>query len=288
MVKLTKASVEKMAAEMPSTNESNPQAMPQNAAGSAYTLSQFYELYTTGGWTGGYVISFGREIGPNPNFQYIDDVIYIDGFDCDGNPCPVIDESGELGGDTNDSGDITGDENYVYPLSEYFYMVENETWKGGYVMGLGYVSAVATVTPQNNAEFDVLRGTIVGLARSYEGVSEMNNPQLIEQWLRQSGANPATVTTPWCAAFVNSVVKGCGLDGPTIGPASVNAWRHWGKATSTPLPGDIAIWNKNGWSHVGIVAESDGVRVKVISGNYSAKVTITGWEANSGFIFRTF
>ncbi len=140
MVRIDKASVKKMAAEMPSTNESNPQEVPQNVRTYAYTLEQFYELFSTGGWTGGYVISFGREIGPDARIQYIDDVIYVDGYDCDGNPCPEMDESGELGGGGDDSGLITGEDDPVagdknYTIAEFYNMLEDGTWKGGFVSG---------------------------------------------------------------------------------------------------------------------------------------------------------
>lgn len=106
MVKLTKASVEKMAAEMPSTNEFNPQAMPQNAAGSAYTFDQFYEMYSNDHWTGGYITTFKKFFGEVVDIQYVDDMYYLDGYNAEGDPLPDIDESGELGGDIDDSGEI--------------------------------------------------------------------------------------------------------------------------------------------------------------------------------------
>ena len=140
MVKLTKASVEKMAAEMPPTNESNPQAMPQSVSMYGYTLDQFLEMYDRGTWTGGYIVSFGKEFGQSVEVRYKNDVYYLDGYDSEGNPYPDDPELGGSGEGGDDSGLIPGGDDPVKEPMHYTYdqfreMLENGTWKDGFVDG---------------------------------------------------------------------------------------------------------------------------------------------------------
>lgn len=140
MVRIDKESVKKMAAEMPSTNESNPQAMPQSVSMYGYTLDQFLEMYDRGTWTGGYIVSFGKEFGQSVEVRYKNDVYYLDGYDSEGNPYPDDPELGGSGEGGDDSGlipggddPVAGDKNYSY--DDYVRMSGNGTWKGGFVNG---------------------------------------------------------------------------------------------------------------------------------------------------------
>ena len=284
MVKLTKASVEKMAAEMPSTNESNPQAAPQSASAYGYTLDQFLEMYDRGTWTGGYITTFGKEYGVFVIVQYYEDTYYLDGYDSEGNPLPSGSGSGGEGEDMDDSGLIKGDAGNPYTLNEYFLMLENQTWTGGFVVGLGYVAGTAIVQP--NELTPEVRAEIVNLALSYEGIDEVQDAKQVEEWLKQAGVkNPNSTTTGWCAAFVNSVLSSQGIGGPG-NPANSQAWRYWGEPTNNPQPGDVAVWRVG--RHVGIVCDIiDSNTVSVVSGNYGNAVKVDTLGKDT-FNFRTY
>ncbi len=175
-----------------------------------------------------------------------------------------------------------GDGTSINPYNRYEFdcMVSASTWRGGYVEGWGYVSDDVIITP--NGDYTTRGAFAASLASSYIGVSETNNPDKIKDFFDSTSYVGGTSSTPWCAAFVSSVYDDAGISNPNS--ASVNSWRSWGNATSTPAVGDIAIWNS--YSHIGIVTSVNGSNVTVVSGNYSNQVCSTTLPISS-FTFRT-
>jgi uncharacterized protein (TIGR02594 family) len=158
--------------------------------------------------------------------------------------------------------------------SANYYCVPNV---GGYTGGGGGTSDYSiTGYGYNSVPIYATYGTgayAVALAMTYEGKFEEIKGKLdnltIVDFLKQAGISDEDLLhdeTPWCAAFVNYILKNSGLN--YANTAYVPDWQSWGHETNSPQAGDIYI-NSQG-THMGIVVSVEGNRVTVISGNSEA------------------
>ena len=106
-------------------------------------------------------------------------------------------------------------------------------------------------------------------ALKFEGLQEIpgeeDDPQIVE-WLRDCGVPKPTDEIPWCAAFVNGILKNVGIRG--TGSAASQSFKDWGMECEAE-PGAIAIFP----AHVAFVVDTEP-EVTVIGGNQSDGVTI--------------
>lgn len=134
-------------------------------------------------------------------------------------------------------------------------------------------------------EFDDMANSVVGgfsgvisTASSYIGLHERRNSGTLR---RVTKVNPAR--TPWCAAFVNGVLRENGRRG--TGSNAASSFRNYGSATSSPAPGDIALIRRRGGSgyHVGFfkgyATRNGRTMVAVVGGNQSNKVSVAYYPA---------
>ena len=120
---------------------------------------------------------------------------------------------------------------------------------------------------------------IVNYAKSFIGCNEADGSA--DKFL----GGGSSAATPWCAAFVSSVLTDCGVDMSGAYKGSVSGLMAWGKSrgafidgasasASNVKPGDVVIW-KGGYfaSHTGIVSAvyPDG-SYDTIEGNSSNSV----------------
>lgn len=116
-------------------------------------------------------------------------------------------------------------------------------------------------------------------AAKYVGLSERGNTKTIQSL---TGVNPRH--TPWCAAFVNSVLKKSGHK--TSGSLAASSFRGYGKAVRKPEVGDIVVFK----GHVGIFAghvNRNGRRyIAVLGGNQSNRVQISYYPARRVVAYR--
>lgn len=211
------------------------------------------------------------------------------------------------------------DSTKIYTLEEYEHMLEEGTWTGGNVEGMGYVMGEIVIygseiipddidsddiwaNPFDSAEHIIddnpnnphtpddcsnngnsgdsnhnspdnpnntkSGASVARKAKVYLGYNETKNASQIVKWLNDVGIGTSSPKVSWCAAFVYAMFKEAGLAG--CRSASVSAWRNeWGVFVSEPQVGDVAFFDKMGWSHIGIVTAVNGNIVSVISGNYS-------------------
>jgi len=86
--------------------------------------------------------------------------------------------------------------------------------------------------------------------------------------------------TPWCAAFLNAMLKRCGL--PTTGSLAARSFLTWGVPTVSPQLGDVVVlWRgtKDGpFGHVGFVTAVYKNWVYVLGGNEANKVEIAPFD----------
>jgi uncharacterized protein (TIGR02594 family) len=88
---------------------------------------------------------------------------------------------------------------------------------------------------------------------------------------RWIGTNPTTRATLWCARFMNFVLDRLGLPGTSSDAAK--SFASYGKPLEGPEIGAIAVMDRKGGGHVGVVSgfDKDGDPI-IISGNYSRRV----------------
>lgn len=119
---------------------------------------------------------------------------------------------------------------------------------------------------------------ILNTAQSYLGLHERSNASTLR---RVTKVNPAR--TPWCAAFVNGVLRQTGRRG--TGSNSASSFRNYGHSVSSPTPGDIALVRRRGGSgyHVaifkGYVNKGGRRMIAVVGGNQSNKVSVAYYPA---------
>ena len=122
--------------------------------------------------------------------------------------------------------------------------------------------------------------TPIELARSFIGQSEAKNARPLSAFItRMTGRAINVQETPWCAAFVNAVLKGSGSGG--TGKLNARSFLNFGTPADKPQLGDVAVFSRGdpkGWKgHVGFYAgevEKNGQTfVRVVGGNQDDSVS---------------
>lgn len=121
---------------------------------------------------------------------------------------------------------------------------------------------------------------LFSLATNYEGLSERKDTKQLQSL---TGINPRV--TPWCAAFINGVLKKKGYK--TTGSNQAISFRHYGVKTNNPEIGDIVVLR----SHVGFFAgfkTINGVKhVAILGGNQSNRVKVSYFPVRKVLSYRT-
>lgn len=126
---------------------------------------------------------------------------------------------------------------------------------------------------------------VLSKAQNYVGLHERSNRGTIKGITR---VDP--VRTPWCAAFVNGVLRASGKSG--TGSNSAKSFTKYKTGTTNPSRGDIVVLRRKGGSgaHVGIFkgfVNRNGRRmVAVVGGNQSNKVSVSYYSIGSVISYR--
>ncbi len=113
----------------------------------------------------------------------------------------------------------------------------------------------------------------VQLAESFVGKNEQQDKSVLSDFFqKQLGTRIDPSRTPWCAAFVNSILKASGKQG--TGSLAASSFLKFGTATMTPDSGDVVVTAPlvaGATGHVGFFSGyqyKDGERhVKILAGN---------------------
>lgn len=122
-------------------------------------------------------------------------------------------------------------------------------------------------------------------ASQYLGMHERSNKGSLA---RVTKVNPAR--TPWCAAFVNGILRQEGYRG--TGSNSAASFKRYGSATSNPSSGDIVVIHRRGGSgaHVGFfkgfVKKNGRTYVAVLGGNQSNRVSVSYYPVSKVHSYR--
>jgi len=102
-------------------------------------------------------------------------------------------------------------------------------------------------------------------------IDDTPGSRIVAEARRWIGTNPTTRPTLWCARFMNFVLARLGLPGTESDLAK--SFASYGKPLEGPEVGAIAVMNRNGGGHVGVVSgfDKDGDPI-IVSGNHSRRV----------------
>ena len=92
---------------------------------------------------------------------------------------------------------------------------------------------------------------------------------------------------PWCGSFVNFIMVKAGYKGPRY-PARAKAWLDFGKSSSIPIYGSIAVKSRKGGGHVTFVIGEDvsGEYIYGLGGNQNDSVNISKYKKSDFLDFR--
>ena len=135
---------------------------------------------------------------------------------------------------------------------------------------------------------------ILEAAGDYLGLQEWpgakHNPEIVAMF---GDAGHDWVTddeTPWCAAFVASVLARLGIAG--TGKLNARSYLDWGHQVSDAKPGDVVVlWRGDpaGWTgHVGFVVRLDGGKVWLRGGNQGNAVSDAAYPMSRVLGFRRY
>lgn len=102
------------------------------------------------------------------------------------------------------------------------------------------------------------------IAERYIGLNEFDHTEYLEKLM---GVDP--IETPWCAAFVNSILEESGIEGTDS--LLARSFLKFGESIDEPIYGDLVIFPRSlSWQgHVGFFLTSyveDGIEYYIILG----------------------
>jgi uncharacterized protein (TIGR02594 family) len=122
---------------------------------------------------------------------------------------------------------------------------------------------------------------IYDVAADYIGLAEVpgakHNAKIIKMYADTGNAWVTDDETPWCAAFVGSVLAQCGIKG--TGKLNARSYLDWGQKIDLKdaRRGDVVILSRGAsktQGHVAFFDSIDGNKVMLLGGNQGDKVSI--------------
>jgi uncharacterized protein (TIGR02594 family) len=121
------------------------------------------------------------------------------------------------------------------------------------------------------------------------GVKEVkgatHNPVIVQYWkdIRRGGIKDDE--TPWCAAFVGSMLERCGIQSTRF--ESAKSYLSWGEKLDRPVYGCVAVFSRDGGGHVGFVVGKDKAgNLLVLGGNQDDAVNVKSFPLSRKPIYR--
>lgn len=127
----------------------------------------------------------------------------------------------------------------------------------------------------------------ISAAQSFVGMDQHQDRRALTNFL---GVDPARI--PWCAAFVNNILKKNGFASTESLMAA--SYLNYGEITRTPRPGDVVIFSKlargQATGHVAFYVDTitqDGQSyILALGGNQGNQVSISAYPASKVMGFR--
>ncbi|MCU6214451.1 TIGR02594 family protein [Enterobacter bugandensis] len=121
----------------------------------------------------------------------------------------------------------------------------------------------------------------VETARRYIGEAEIHgpkhNPLILQMWRDIKRGGIKDDETPWCAAFVGSVLEQSGIQSTRF--ESARSYLDWGIELQEPAYGCVAVLTRDGGGHVGfVVGQNKAGDLMILGGNQSDAVNIKAFS----------
>lgn len=136
---------------------------------------------------------------------------------------------------------------------------------------------------------------VFSVAEGYLGVTEYpaakHNPQILKFYTDSGNSWVQDDETPWCAAFVGSVLAQCGIQGTN--KLNARSYLDWGQPVDTDKAqkGDVVVFwrgSKDGWQgHVAFYSHQDEEHIYVLGGNQGNKVSLAPYKKDRLLGIRT-
>lgn len=110
---------------------------------------------------------------------------------------------------------------------------------------------------------------------------DVPNPKVM-RYFKDGGFSKNSITSAWCAIFVNYCVRNAGIKGPSILPENVYSWANWGQSLDRPAFGAITIIT----GHIGILVGVDNNYLYLLGGNQHDMVNISSYPKSSLLYYR--
>jgi uncharacterized protein (TIGR02594 family) len=129
----------------------------------------------------------------------------------------------------------------------------------------------------------------IEMAKNHIGVTEVkgaaHNPVIVQFWkdIRRGGIKDDE--TPWCAAFVGSMLERCGIQSTRF--ESAKSYLSWGEQLDRPVYGCVVVFSRDGGGHVGFVVGKDKAgNLLVLGGNQDDAVNVKSFPLSRKPIYR--
>ncbi len=114
-------------------------------------------------------------------------------------------------------------------------------------------------------------------AKQCLGIKEIPGPKheskIVSWWKKIRRGGIKDDETPWCAAFVGSMLESVGITSSRFEGAS--SYRQWGQPCMRPIYGAIVVLSRPGGAHVGFcVGRDNSGNIAVLGGNQNNMVSV--------------
>lgn len=120
-------------------------------------------------------------------------------------------------------------------------------------------------------------------ARKHIGLAEIkgpqHNPEIVQMWKDIKRGGIKDDETPWCSAFVGSMLERVGIKSSRF--ESARSYLEWGVKLDKPVPGCIVVFTRQGGGHVGFaVGKTASGDLLILGGNQSDAVNIKAFPVS--------
>jgi uncharacterized protein (TIGR02594 family) len=129
---------------------------------------------------------------------------------------------------------------------------------------------------QNEPAWLVAARKLVGL-REISGAKHA--PEIVQMWKDIKRGGIKDDETPWCAAFVGSMLERSGVKSSRF--ESAKSYLNWGQLIALPVVGCVVVFTRQGGGHVGFAVGRDKAgNLLILGGNQSDAVNIKAFPVS--------
>lgn len=123
----------------------------------------------------------------------------------------------------------------------------------------------------------------VAEAQKHIGLKEIkgttHHPEILKMWKDIKRGGIKDDETPWCAAFVGSMLERVGIRSTRF--ESAKSYLQWGRTLSEPVLGCVVVFTREGGGHVGFLVGKDKAgNLLILGGNQSDGVNVSAFPVS--------